>query len=139
MRSMMLGLLLLTADVAHAESKCSNPNGCTFVIGVRRYSCGKLIAAIGDVPPGKQREMNTAKGVFVDEHAEYQEWLMGFVSGYNFAYSAAGGVQQQVVEIDQAGADLWMRNWCNQHPTRTVSDAAMAFINEMLTEAAGRR
>jgi hypothetical protein len=65
---------------------------------------------------------------------------MGFVTGYNFAHSASGDEQQrQVTEIDQAGTDLWMRNWCNQHPTLTVSDAAMFFINEMQINAGARR
>jgi hypothetical protein len=61
MRSMILGLLLLMADAAQAEmgSTCSNPRGCTFIIGVGRYSCGKLIAAIGSAPPGSHSEMNT--------------------------------------------------------------------------------
>ena len=143
MRSMILGLLLLLmADAAQAEmgGACSNPRGCTFVIGVGRYSCGKLIAAIGSGPPGSYREATTAKGIFIDEHSQYQEWLMGFVTGYNFAYSASGDEQQnQVTEIDQAGADLWIRNWCNQHPTLTVSDAAIFFINEMRSNAAARR
>jgi len=111
-----------------------------FHYGRGGYSCGKLIAAIGSAPPGGHSEMNTAKGIFIDEHSQYQEWLMGFVTGYNFAYSASGDEwQKQVTEIDQAGADLWMRNWCNQHPTLTVSDGAMFFINEMLTNAAARR
>jgi hypothetical protein len=122
---MVLGLLLLMADVAQAGSECSNPRGCTFVIGAGRYSCGKLIAALGKAPPGKQEYMNTAIGVFIDEHSEYQEWLMGFVTGYNFAYSGPGNEQKAQIEIDQAGADLWMRNWCNQHPTLKVFDGAM--------------
>jgi hypothetical protein len=85
--------------------------------------------------------MNTAKGIFIDEHTQYQEWLTGFVSGYNSAHAAAGDEQQkQVRGIDPAGMDLWMRNWCSQHPTQTVFHAATAFINEMLTDAeAGRR
>ena len=74
-RSIILAVLLLTADVAHAEM------GSTFIIGVGQYSCGKLIAAIGRAPPGSHEEMNTPKGIFIDEHTQHQEWLTGFVSG----------------------------------------------------------
>jgi hypothetical protein len=65
--------------VAHADA---------FIIGSGQGSCGKFIASLGDVPPGKYRKMNTAKGDFVDEHKVYQEWLLGFVSGYNATLSA---------------------------------------------------
>jgi hypothetical protein len=123
--------LLLTA--VHAQT--GPPR---FVIGAGNYnSCGKFIATIGDVPLGKYRTMNTATGVFVSESERYQEWLLGFVSGFN--YSHAGQLEQQVTKIDPAGMDLWMRNWCNQHPTQTVSDGAETFINEMLTNAATAR
>jgi hypothetical protein len=62
--------------------------------------------------------MNTPSGVFVNEYTQYQEWLMGFVSGFNDAH--ANDVEQQVRKIDLAGMDLWMRNWCNQRPTKAV-------------------
>ena len=45
MRSMILGLLLLTANVAHAET-----GDDVFTIGVGHNSCGQLIAAIGNTP-----------------------------------------------------------------------------------------
>jgi hypothetical protein len=121
--------LLLTA-VAHAAS--------VFEIGAgNNNSCGKFIAAIGDAPPGKYREMNTARGVYVSENKVYQEWLMGFVTGFNASH--AGDLEQQVTKIDPAGMDLWMRNWCNKHPTQEVFEGAYAFINEMLTNAARKQ
>jgi hypothetical protein len=116
-----LGLLLLTAGVAHAQA--------VFVIGVGQWSCGKLIAATATAPPGSSGTVITATGTFVDEHAMYQEWLMGFVTGYNFA--RASEQQKQIMGIDQAGTDLWMRNWCNQHPTKLLMAGAIAFIKEM--------
>jgi hypothetical protein len=120
--------LLLTA-AAHAAP--------VFEIGSGLDSCGKYIAALGDAPPGKYREMNTARGVYVSENKVYQAWLLGFVTGFNAVY--AGDLEQQVTKIDPAGMDLWMRNWCNQHPTQTVLDGAIAFINEMLTNAARKQ
>ena len=133
-RSIVLGLLLLMAGVAHAEE-----TGRAFVIGTGFNSCGKLIAAMGKNPPGKHEVMNTRTGaVFFDESAKYQEWLMGFVSGFNSSH--ASEPEQQVTGIDLARIDLWMRNWCKQHPTQSVSQGAAAFIIEMQSNAAaGRR
>jgi hypothetical protein len=125
---MTLGLLLLTADVAHAEMG-------TAVLGAGQYSCGKLIATAGTTPPGARfQRTDREKGLIINEYAMYQEWLMGFVTGYNFAHNDL--VEQQVARIDIAGLDLWMRNWCNQHPTQTVFQGASVFIKEMLTNAA---
>jgi hypothetical protein len=66
--------LLLTA-VAHAAT--------VFEIGSGQDSCGKYIAALGDAPPGKYRVMNTARGVYICENKVYEQWLLGFVSGFN--------------------------------------------------------
>jgi hypothetical protein len=77
--------------------------------------------------------MDTASGVFINEYTRYQEWLMGFVSSFNAAHA---DVAQQVRDIDLAGMDLWMRNWCNKHPTQKVVEGAVAFIIEMSNAAA---
>jgi hypothetical protein len=113
--------------VAHAEP------GDIFVIGRGSYSCGQFIGTIGKRPPGKVDEMNTREGDFVSENAEYQQWLLGFVSGFNATH--AGELEQQVTRIDLAGVDLWMRNWCRQHPTKTVLEGTVAFIKEMRIDA----
>jgi hypothetical protein len=113
--------------VAHAESRSTD------LMGMGAYSCDRFIAAIGKNPPGKIQAMdNTGLGRFVSENSMYQEWLLGFVSGFNATHEQ----EQQVRGIDLAGMDLWMRNWCNQHPTKTIFEGASAFIDEMRTNAA---
>ena len=120
---------MIWGAVAHAET------GSTFVMGSGQDSCGKFIAAVGDASPGKYREINA--GVFVSENEAYLQWLMGFVSGVNAA--SVGEQEQQVSWADSAAMDLWMRNWCNQHPTQDFVQAAMAFVREMRINAATRR
>jgi hypothetical protein len=134
MRSLILGLLLLTAGVAQAQE--ADDKAGTLVMGSGRDSCGKFIGAIG-APAGKHREANTPTGVLVSENRAYQEWLMGFVSGFNATHG--GELEQQVTKIDLAGMDLWVRNWCNKHPTKLVFDAGANFIIEMRTNAAAAR
>jgi hypothetical protein len=46
MRSMILGILLLTADVAHAETGDKG----YFTLGLGATSCGQFIAVIGNAP-----------------------------------------------------------------------------------------
>ena len=106
-------------------------------MGVGQRSCGQFIATISKIPPGEAGIMHTRDGLFVSENVEYQQWLSGFVSGFNDAH--ADDLGQQVSRIDLAGMDLWMRNWCNQHPTDKVFDGAEAFIHEMRTNAAAAR
>jgi hypothetical protein len=55
------------------------------------------------------------------------------MTGVNVAL--AGELEQQIKGLDLAGMDLWMRNWCNQHPTKAVFDGANALISEMRTNA----
>src|SRR6516225_4846991 len=122
---------MIWCAVAHAEQTA-------YTIGMGNLSCGKYIASIGKRPPGKIQSMTTRDGDLVSENAEYLQWLLGFVSGVNTTLSAfnaahPGEEQQQIESIDAAGVDLWMRNWCNQHPVKAVFEGAEAFINEMRT------
>jgi hypothetical protein len=128
MRAAICVAAMIWGAVAHAAD--------TAVFGVGQQSCGRLIASVGGAPPGAYKTMNTASGILVSENAQYQEWLMGFVSGFN---STHAGLAQQVTNFDLAGMDLWMRNWCNKHPTQTVFEGAYTFIDEMRSNAAARR
>jgi hypothetical protein len=47
--------------------------------------------------------------------------------------------KRQIEDIDIAGIDLWMRNWCNKHPMKTVYEGAVALVEEMRGDAAARR
>jgi hypothetical protein len=101
-------------------------------------SCGQFIASMGKRPPGMMRSIRTPAGdLLMSENAAYLQRLLGFVSGVD-----ATREEQQQVQVSQlapAGLDLWMRNWCNKHPTQPIVEAAQLFINEMLTNAAAAR
>jgi hypothetical protein len=126
---MILGVLLLTAGIAHAEEGLTG-------WGVGSKSCGQFIATIGKLAPGKYRTIDTKNETFVSENTDYQQWLMGFLTGFNFAHAVDDKEQPIPKRIDLAGMDLWMRNWCNQHPTGSFVDGASAFLGEMRTNAA---
>jgi len=121
----IVGAVMIWGAVAQAE---------IFVLGQGTASCGQFIATIGNRPPGMMRSRRAPDGdLLVSENAVYLAWLLGFVSGVN----ATAEEQQQIRQVDPAGLDLWMRNWCNKHPTQPVGEAVQLFLNEMRTNAAG--
>jgi hypothetical protein len=127
MRAAICFAAMIGGTVAHAETTVT-------VFGTGAFSCGKFIATIGNAAPGKVLVMdNTGSGRFISENSMYQQWLTGFMTGVNVAL--AGELEQQIKGLDLAGMDLWMRNWCNQHPTKAVFDGANALISEMRTNA----
>ncbi len=115
---------MIWGAVAHAE---------IIVLGQGTASCGQFIATIGNRAPGMSRSRRTPDGdLLVSENTVYLAWLLGFVSGVN----ATSEEQQQVRQLDPAGLDLWMRNWCNKHPMQPVGEAVQLFLIEMRTNAA---
>jgi hypothetical protein len=65
-------------------------------------------------------------GKFYAELIWYHEWMMGFVSGYNSAYEA-----NMDDRTDLSALDVWLRNWCNNNPTRNFAQAGQAFREQM--------
>jgi hypothetical protein len=88
-------------------------------------ACGKFVAASMDNKPGEHTQVKSPGSDRYDDVAyAYQEWLMGFVSGFNV--DAYDNSTPQIQGSDLAALDLWMRNWCNQNPTKSVLQAALA-------------
>jgi hypothetical protein len=119
--SVMVALLLACVSTAgHAQ---------TFgILGVGTNSCGMYLSAVHNHPPGMSRIVNTREGQFFDEHMRYRDWLGGFISATNFS-SASTGLDQDI-KTDDAAIDVWVRKWCEQNPTKSVIEAAMAFVRE---------
>jgi hypothetical protein len=117
-------------SVAHAQT------GGVIMMGMGTRSCGQFIATIGKHPPGTFQSLKTADGQLVTENTGYQQWLLGFVSGFNAARASDEQQQRSTATIDIAGIDLWMHNWCNKHPTKLVIDGAAALIIELRSNAA---
>ena len=118
----LIATTFLTASVTRAQESG------TFVIGAGLDSCGKFIAASADYKPGTFAQIEAPSGRYMSESIRYQQWFMGFVSALNSAHSNDIGKQ---INVDIAGLDLWMRNWCNQHPVEKVFEGMMAFRKQM--------
>ena len=69
-------------------------------------------------------------------HMQDQQWLWGFISGFNnYALAAdadaAGG-------MDASGMAAWMDNYCAFHPSELIASGAQALAKE-LQERSGTR
>jgi hypothetical protein len=89
------------------------------------HSCGKYLAAVHGHAPGKGIGFNDRwRGQFSDDHTRYLDWLAGFLTATNWwVTNEPNGIQS-----DNAAIDVWIRKWCEQNPTKTLFDAASAFV-----------
>ncbi|WP_130217663.1 hypothetical protein [Bradyrhizobium genosp. SA-3] len=119
--------LWLTLIVLCLVSQARAAEG-VLVIGAGQRSCGQFIAAVGQTPVGQILYVERPNGKLYGELIRYHEWMEGFISGFNSGFQS--NIDDQV-RIDLSSMDLWMRNWCNAHPTKTIADAGLALTGEL--------
>lgn len=108
------------------------------VLGAGQKSCAQFLMAItspsgAQTPIGQVWSQGTPSGArMYAELARYQEWMTGFITGYNAAHEADIDGQ---IKIELAAMDAWLRNWCNGNPTRSVAEAG----RQLRYELAGKR
>ena len=89
------------------------------------HSCGKYLEAVRGHAPGKGREIDhPQEGRFSDDHTLYMAWLGGFFSAMNWLVLD----EPNGIKTDNAAIDVWIRKWCEQNPTKTLVEAAYAFV-----------
>ena len=99
------------------------------VLGVGQRSCGQFMAAVGQAPVGQVKQHTATDGTkYYAELIRYNEWMMGFVTGFNSSREDDSDYQ---IRVDMAALNLWLRKWCNDNPTKAVSQAAVAFRDQM--------
>jgi hypothetical protein len=77
-------------------------------MGVGTESCGAFLAALGQSDPGSAVAFQAPDGSMVYTKSYlFAEWISGFLSLENIDNS--GKAQ---IDIDFAGIDLWLRQWC---------------------------
>jgi len=96
--------------------------------GMGSNSCGQYLAAVYGHAPATYVVVDVRGAKFFDQHALYKEWLLGFVTATNIGSVAFGTGSD--MRTDPPAIDVWMRKWCEQNPTKIVSEAAWAFIQE---------
>jgi hypothetical protein len=125
-KPLIVALLLIASGQAAAQTTSATS---LFVIGMPyKQSCGQYLSAAHNHRPGMAKGIKSPEGDLVDEHARYQDWLTGFITGTN-AWKLYTGDGKNI-ETDPAAIDVWMRKWCEQNPTKSVVEAAVAFVLE---------
>ena len=89
------------------------------------HSCGKYLEAVRGHAPGKGIGFNDRwRGQFSDDHTRYLDWLAGFLTATNWwVTNEPNGIQS-----DNAAIDVWIRKWCEQNQTKSLAQAASAFV-----------
>jgi hypothetical protein len=96
-----------------------------YVSALGQHSCGQYLAAVHGHAPGKGYVINhPQQGRYYDDHGRYMGWLEGFFTATNWwvTYDANG------IQSDNAAIDVWIRKWCEQNPTKSLAQAAAAFV-----------
>ena len=72
-----------------------------------------------------ERVLTSMQDAHVQSH--YTQWMVGYLSGYNLF-----GNQKQLEEIpDEAAMDVYLQQYCHEHPFDKVIWASMAQITDL--------
>jgi len=61
----------------------------------------------------------------IGTYEQYEAWIQGYLYGVD-SWNAG-----QIRQFDRAGLQLWVYNYCQQHPLELVVNAALAFYKEV--------
>jgi len=98
----------------------------TTVHGIGGKSCGDYLSAVSNHAPGTGMLIKHADGEYFDAAFVQREWLAGFMTAMNMMWSEP----TMQITADAAAVDVWIRQWCEQHPNSALVHAAAAFVSE---------
>lgn len=104
-------ILLLAAPYSHAADK----DGVYTVLGEGAASCGRVVEEYKKDDYGK---------------LIYGAWVNGYVTAINSEVSTGRDVTGRA---DVAARNLWIFNYCNQHPLNNLANAAEALALQLRT------
>jgi hypothetical protein len=123
-RNTVITSFLLTCVAAVGFAQAASP-GEPLVHGAGLNSCSQYLSAVSDRAPGIGMKVKRADVDYFDAAHVHSEWLAGFMSAMNM-WSAP----TMQITADAAAIDVWVRKWCEQHPTQVLVRAAAAFVRE---------
>ena len=97
----------------------------TLTLSAVEQAVGYTILGNGMASCGK---WTSAKQTDRAEYFEYSQWLMGFLTGYNYLVAENGDVSKG---IDNAGLRAWVDNYCQKYPLNNLMDAASVLVVEL--------
>jgi len=116
-----LGFLAAVAIICFSH----NPASAKYAIrGVGGNTCGAFIVASQGSPIGKAGKMQWDNKQWYTENELYVEWAYSFITSVILDQD----MKDTDPVKDSPSFDLWLRNWCTQHPTNSFVDAVIAFL-----------
>lgn len=111
----MIARLFLAAMLAVAAypTKAAQPEQPSIYMGAGTSSCGAWTAA-------RQNRLALA----------YEQWVLGYISGMGEGVNAVEGHPfhwDALKGTDAQGVWAWIDNYCRDHPTKDIRDAASTF------------
>jgi hypothetical protein len=90
-------------------------------------SCGSFLAAVAGNALAQTRTMKWEGATYYDKSYGYSQWVQGYLT------AVSTGMNVNVLDtVDYAGIDLWLRKWCDKHPTENLVLGLQALIEEKL-------
>ena len=86
--------------------------------GAGTDGCGKYVAE-------KQKNSIT--------HYKEIAWVQGFITGGNSERERNGGDSQIAKEVGAESIALWLENYCQENPLRSLTEATEALVEELKT------
>ena len=82
------------------------------------------------VEPDCGEWVNTSKS-----NLTFKAWILGFLSGLGVMYELRGGTDNPTGKIKSAQQIyVWMDNFCQKNPLKTVSDGGIELLIELRTK-----
>lgn len=119
LKSIFAMATIFAAAMAYAK-------GPVVTVGAGAGSCGSFldsINAMAPAPTGKIRSVTSEGKQWLEEGNLYEQWLAGYVSGYN----ASLPLKKQV-SFDMDGITQWVKHYCEENADVTLTYAVGAFI-----------
>lgn len=108
MRVLVLAQCLLFAGPLAAEAQ-------TFgLVGGGMDSCGQWVSSSNN-----------------GMHVVYMSWVLGYLSAYSMMKAVRTGQDTRLSQSDLQALDLWMTNYCNANPLKSINDGAYALAVEL--------
>ena len=118
LRQICLALICLTSIAAHAIE----PDEWV-IRGIGNKSCGSYVISLADNKPSDA--MIWEGKTYPTEANAYVQWIDGFITAINLVSRKPGTHQ---ILVDSNGVALWIKNYCDAHPSEAIVDGVSAFV-----------
>jgi hypothetical protein len=86
-------------------------------------TCGAFILAVGSDQFNTGIRSNQTGKEYWSNAAVFAEWIMGYIS----AQDGANPYEKQI-KFDASGLLVWIKNYCDKNPTKSVIRASNEFL-----------